>query len=90
MCAWPDCPAHDGIVENETPRHSLAGNHKGDAIMAWEKEIVSRRRRKYVRSEYNGSWWIVFATDKPNRFVGAERYLPKEIVRKLKSQGSSR
>ena len=45
--------------------------------------LVSRKGREYFRSDYDGSWWIRYKWDKPNKFVGAEHNLPKEIKRQL-------
>lgn len=46
--------------------------------------IHSRRGIKYVRSVYDGGWFVCYEDDRPNKFVGAEHELPNEILVKLK------
>ena len=46
-------------------------------------QLTSKAGVVYQESEYDGSWWITFKTDKPNRFIGAEHNLPKEILKQL-------
>ena len=45
---------------------------------------VIHRGRTYLCSEYDGSWWQVYPWDKPDRFIGHEQNLPKELQRKLR------
>lgn len=47
-------------------------------------EITSRKGVVYFCSDYDGSWWRRYKWDRPNRFIGAEQNLPKEILKKLK------
>lgn len=45
--------------------------------------LKSRKGIEYFRSDYDGSWFRKFKWDKPNRFIGCERNLPKEILKQL-------
>lgn len=45
--------------------------------------ITSRAGVEYFESEYDSSWWKRGVMDNPNTFVGAERNLPKEILKQL-------
>lgn len=46
-------------------------------------QLTSKAGVVYQESAYDGSWWIIFKTDKPNRHIGAEHELPKEILKQL-------
>ena len=45
--------------------------------------IKSRAGIEYIQGNYNNDWYIRHKWDKPNTFVGAEHYLPNEILKKL-------
>ena len=40
---------------------------------------VSCRGVKYCESPVDGSWWIIYDFDRPKKFIGHRRNLPKEI-----------
>jgi hypothetical protein len=46
--------------------------------------IKSKKGAEYFRSEFNGSWWRRGKMDRANYFIGAEKNLPKEILKILK------
>lgn len=40
----------------------------------------------YFKSSYNGSWWMRYSYDRPNKFYGAFDNLPLKVQAKLKAQ----
>ena len=43
------------------------------------------REPGFFQSEYDGSWWMAFADDRPNEFIGHESNLPDHIRDALQS-----
>ena len=43
------------------------------------------REPGFFQSEYDGSWWLAFADDRPNKLIGHESNLPDHIRAVLQS-----
>jgi len=49
------------------------------------KEILNR----FFKSQADGSWWMRYSTDQPNKFYGAFRNLPIRVQTVLVKAGAA-